>query len=126
MGLPMLNAVNNIIVNCKTIRSSFHTDSSPQTGRGRSMEASCVQAKVLQQAHVQAAILLAAMSALAIFSAPYRVGFSSTRTAAHSLLDRQVHNAHMTIKSEGPAAAGGATRRHREILYCQKSRYSIR
>jgi hypothetical protein len=90
------------------------------------MEASCMQAKVLQQAHVKAAILLAAMSALAIFSAPYRVGFSSTRTAAHSLLDRLVHSAHITTKSEGPAAAGGVTRRHREILYCQKSRYSIR
>jgi hypothetical protein len=89
------------------------------------MGASCMQAKVPQQAHAKAAILLAAMSALAIFSVPYRVGSSSTRTAAHSLLDRQVHSAHMTVKSAAPAAAGGGTRRHRGVLYCQKRRYSI-
>jgi len=70
-----------------------------------------MQAKALQQAHVKAAVPLAAMSALAISSPPCRVGFSWTRTAAHSLLDRQGHNAHMTIKSEAPATACGARQR---------------
>jgi hypothetical protein len=68
-----------------------------------------MQAKALQQARVKAAVLLAAVSALAIFSAPYRVGFSWTRAAAHSFLDRLVHSAHMTIRSEGaPTARGGS------------------
>jgi hypothetical protein len=60
-----------------------------------------MQAKALQQARVKAATVLAAMSALGISSAPYRVGFPWTRAAVHSLLDRLVHIAHMRIKSEG-------------------------
>jgi hypothetical protein len=85
-----------------------------------------MQATTLQQAGVKAAILLAAMSALAIFSAPCRVGFSSTRTTAHRLLDRQVHNAHMTVTSAPPASATKGAQRRREILYYQKKSYSIR
>jgi hypothetical protein len=66
-----------------------------------------MQAEALQQVRVKAAILVAAISALAVFSAPCRVGFSWTRTAAQSFLDRAVHNAYMTIKSEAPATAIG-------------------
>jgi hypothetical protein len=84
-----------------------------------------MQATTLQQAGVKTAILLAAMSALAIFSAPCRVGFFSTRTAAHRLLDRQVHNAHMTATSAASATASGDVGRHPEILYYQKKRCSI-
>ena len=90
------------------------------------MEASTVQAKGLPRACVKAAMLLAAINALAILAAPCTVGFSWTRTAAHSLLDRQVRNAHMRVKSQAaPTASGGAQIRP-EILYCQEKTYSIR
>jgi hypothetical protein len=70
-----------MILNYKTARPGFRTDSSPQAGRARSLEASCRQAKALQQAGAKAAIFLAAISVLAIFSAPCRVSFSRTSTA---------------------------------------------
>ncbi len=70
-----------MILNCKTARPGFRTGSSPQAGRARSLGASCRQAKTLRQAGVKAAILLAAISVLAIFSAPCRVSFSRTSTA---------------------------------------------
>jgi metal-dependent amidase/aminoacylase/carboxypeptidase family protein len=112
--------MNYMILNYETIRSSFHTDSSPQRGRAGSTDASWMQAKAPQQARVKAAILLGAMSAPAIFSTPCTMGFPWTRTAAHSLLNRLLHNAHMTIKSEAPATACGV--RQRDAKSCSIKR----
>ncbi len=64
------------------VRSSFPTDSSPQIRRVRGVKASRLRARALQPAGVKAAILLAAMSALAIFSAPCSVAFSATSASA--------------------------------------------
>ena len=110
----------------ETIRSRFHTDCTPQKGRARSAKVSCTQARALRQARVKAASLLAAISKLAIFPGPRRAGIPRTRSAADSLLDRLLHDAHMPMKSEAPATASGGAPTCREILYYQKKGYPIK
>ncbi len=81
MMLQMVKVIHNMIPTCKTFRIGFHANPSPQTGGTESREARCWQTRALQSAGVKAAILLAAMSALAIFLAPCTVGFSVTSAA---------------------------------------------
>jgi hypothetical protein len=81
MMLEMIKVIHNMIPTYKTFRTRFHANPSPQTGGTGSRQAPGSQARALRPAAVKVAILLAAMSALAIFFAPCTVGFSVTSAA---------------------------------------------
>jgi len=70
-----------MILNEKILQSSFRTECSPQTGGTRAPEVPCRQSKAVRQARGRVAILLAAISSLAFFSAPQTVGFAKTSKA---------------------------------------------
>ena len=69
-----------MIINSKSHRHASHIILSVQVRSAHSVDISCRRANALQHAPVKRAALLAAISALAIFSVPYRVGLSLTKT----------------------------------------------